>query len=171
MGKTQCRSWRPAGQASAVWEEEIGLGYQTSGPKLRDPLPRSEVLTPEGPTGFPDSATSQGASAQTHEPGEDTSRPIHNDPPRHPTGCVVSLPLLSTQRSTRIWFYPFLCLSCQRGLKKRYISVGISLREMTWAIWGYLSGQIRTRWLSHLSQTPWVQDSVHAGFVPLDELQ
>lgn len=101
----------------------MGLGYQTSGPKLRDPLaappppPPSEVLTPEGPTGLPDS-TSQGASAQTHEPVEDTSRPIHSDSPMLPTGCVVSLPLLFMQGSTPMWFYPSLCLSCQRGLKK-----------------------------------------------------
>lgn len=97
----------------------MGLGYQTSGPKLRDPLPSdSEVLTPEGPTGLPDS-TSQGASAQTHEPVENTSQSIHSDPPMLPTGCVVSLPLLFTQGSTPIWFYPSLYLSCQRGLKKR----------------------------------------------------
>lgn len=39
MGKTQYHSWRPAGQASAVREEGMGLGCQTSGPKLKDPLP------------------------------------------------------------------------------------------------------------------------------------
>lgn len=98
----------------------MGLGHQTSGPNLSDPLLPHEALVPQGPITFPDSATSQGTSAEAREPVGDTSQPTQNCPPLLPTGCVVSLPLFATfmQRSTHSLFYSSLCLSCQRGLKK-----------------------------------------------------
>lgn len=160
MEKTQHGSWRLAGHASAVQkadnEEEMKLGYQASGLNPSDPL---TLLPPWGCS----SQRFHSLPRQCHQPRSKCSntwackghfRANPHEPPMLPIGCVVSLALFSTftQRSTYILFYPSLCLSCQRDLKKCYISVGISLREVTRGTWGYLSGQVRKRWLSHLSQ-------------------